>query len=58
MTDVEAIALVTRLLKRDKLGTVQELVFSQSWEGKKYLDIGIEKGYDLGYIKDVGSGLW
>ncbi|OIP75311.1 MAG: hypothetical protein AUK48_07850 [Oscillatoriales cyanobacterium CG2_30_44_21] len=58
MTDVEAIALVTRLLKRDKLGTAQELVFSQSWDGKKYSDIGIEEGYDLGYIKDVGSELW
>jgi hypothetical protein len=55
MTDVEAIALVTRLLKRDKLGSVQELVFKQSWAGNKYSDIF---GYDLGYIKDVGSELW
>lgn len=58
MTEEEAIVLVTRLLKRDKLGTVQELVFSESWEGKKYSDMAIEEGYDLGYIKDVGSGLW
>ena len=52
MTEHEAIALATQLLKRDKLGTVQELVFKQSWAGNKYSDIS---GYDLGYIKDVGS---
>lgn len=58
MTEKEAIALVTQLLKRDKLGAAQELVFSQSWDGKKYSDMAIERGYDLGYIKDVGSELW
>jgi len=55
MTESEAIALVTQLLKRDKLGAVQELVFKQSWAGNKYSDIF---GYDLGYIKDVGAELW
>ena len=57
MTDVEAIALVKQLLRQD-LSKVQKLVFSQSWDGKKYSDMGIKEGYDLGYIKDVGSGLW
>jgi WD40 repeat protein len=58
MTDKEAIALVTKLLGNGRLKEVQKLVFSQSWVGKKYSDMGIEEGYDLGYIKDVGSGLW
>lgn len=58
MTEIEAIALVTKLLGNGRLKEVQELVFSQSWDGKKYSDMAIEKGYDLGYIKDVGSELW
>ncbi|MFN5138361.1 MAG: NB-ARC domain-containing protein [Pseudanabaena sp.] len=58
MSEEEAIALVTRLLGYGRLKKVQELVLSQSWDGKKYSDIGIEEGYDLGYIKDVGSELW
>ena len=58
MTESEAIALITQLLKRDKLSPVQELVFKQSWAGNKYSDMAIEEGYDLGYIKDVGAELW
>jgi WD40 repeat protein len=58
MIESEAIALVTQLLKRDKLGIAQELVFKQSWAGNKYSDMAIDEGYDLGYIKDVGSELW
>jgi WD40 repeat protein len=58
MTESEVIALVTQLLKRDKLSPVQELVFEQSWAGNKYSDMAIEEGYDLGYIKDVGAELW
>jgi signal recognition particle GTPase len=57
MIESEAIALVTRLLLHD-LSKIQKLVFSQSWDGKKYSDMAIEEGYDLGYIKDVGSELW
>jgi len=58
MTEVEAITLVTKLLGNGRLKEVQKLVFSQSWDGKKYSDMAIEEGYDLGYIKDVGSELW
>jgi WD40 repeat protein len=52
----EAIALVQRLLKR--LTKVQEIIFRQSWAGQTYLDMAVNEGYDPGYIKDVGSGLW
>ncbi|MBD2178462.1 NACHT domain-containing protein [Pseudanabaena sp. FACHB-1998] len=55
MTEEEAIPLVEELLGRKHLTTVQNVVFSQSWGGNKYSDIF---GYDLGYIKDVGSELW
>ena len=58
MTENEAIALVERLLERGCLTRVQKIVFEQSWQGQKYSDMGINEGYDLGYIKDVGSELW
>ncbi len=58
MTEKEAIALAERLLERRRLTTVQKIAFEQSWQGQRYSDIGIKEGYDLGYIKDVGSELW
>ncbi|MEE3719763.1 NB-ARC domain-containing protein [Tumidithrix elongata RA019] len=58
MTESEAIALVEKLLERGRLTKVQNIVFSQSWEGKTYLDMAVGNGYDTGYIKDVGSELW
>ena len=58
MSSEEAIALVMRLLERSRLTTVQKIVFEQSWNRQKYSDMGIQEGYDLGYIKDVGSELW
>ena len=58
MSEEEAIALVKQLLPQGTLSKVQEIVFSQSWEGQTYLDIAINSGYDPGYIKDVGSELW
>lgn len=58
MTENEAIALFKRLLGNECLSKIQELVFSKSWAGNKYSDMAIEEGYDLGYIRDVGSGLW
>jgi hypothetical protein len=58
MSSEEAIALVTRLLKVGKLTEVQDLVFTQTWQGLKYSDMGIVQGYSLGHIKDTGSELW
>ncbi|PZO39369.1 MAG: hypothetical protein DCF19_13960 [Pseudanabaena frigida] len=58
MSEEEAIALVEKLLERGRLTKVQEIVFSQSWEGKTYLDMAVGNGYDTGYVKDVGSELW
>ncbi|MBD2136510.1 DUF4351 domain-containing protein [Anabaena sp. FACHB-1237] len=58
LTVSEAIALVEQLLKRGRLTTIQEIVFSQSWKGETYFNIAIKYDYDPGYIKDVGSQLW
>jgi WD40 repeat protein len=58
MTEDEAIALVVRLLGYERLTKIQQFVFQQSWKAQKYTDMAVEKNYDLGYIKDVGSELW
>jgi WD40 repeat protein len=58
MTEDEAIALVVRLLGCERLNQVQQFVFQQSWKAQKYSEMVVDKNYDLGYIKDVGSGLW
>jgi WD40 repeat protein len=58
MTVEEAIVLVERLLERGRLTRVQEIVFRQSWDGKTYLDIAKDAGYDAGHIKDTGAELW
>ncbi len=58
MTEDEAIALVMRLLGYKRLTNVQHFVFQESWKAQKYSEMAVKKNYDLGYIKDVGSGLW
>jgi WD40 repeat protein len=58
MSIEEAIAVVEQIIEQGQLNKVQELVFRQAWEGKSYLEIAREVGYDPGYIKDTGSKLW
>jgi hypothetical protein len=54
----DALDLVHRILEPKRLSYIQELVFLQSWTGKIYRQIAAESGYDLDYIKEVGSQLW
>jgi hypothetical protein len=54
----EALELVHKILEPKRLSYIQELVFLQSWTGKIYRQIAAESGYDLDYIKEVGSQLW
>lgn len=54
----EAIAIIEKVVEHGQLNKVQELVFRQAWEGKSYLEIAKECGYDPGYIKDTGAKLW
>lgn len=58
MTIDEAIEIVEAVLERGRLSKVQEIVFRQSWEGLSYLEIAKNSGYDTGYLKDAGCGLW
>ncbi|HLO85733.1 MAG TPA: NB-ARC domain-containing protein [Nostocaceae cyanobacterium] len=58
MTVEEALEIIEKVLNYSRLNKVQELVFRQSWEGKSYIEIAKENGYEPGYIKDTGSQLW
>jgi hypothetical protein len=54
----DALELVHKILEPKRLSYIQELVFVHSWSGKIYRQIAVESGYDLDYIKEVGSQLW
>lgn len=58
MTAQEALTIVKRLLEPRPLNSIQEVIFLQSWVGRLYREIAIEAGYDLDYVKEVGSQLW
>jgi len=58
MMSRDALTLIHKLLEPKRLNYAQELVFLQSWSGKIYREIAAEFGYDLDYIKEVGSQLW
>ncbi len=58
MTIEDALLIVDAALMQRRLNNVQELLFRQSWEGKKYQEIGEMSGYDAAYIRDVGYRLW
>ena len=54
----EALEITQGVLDQGRLNKVQEIVFRQSWEGQSYPEIASAAGYELGYIRDVGSKLW
>ena len=58
MNSEDAIAFVEKILAQERLTKIQALVLRQSWEGRSYMEIARESGYDPGYIKDTGSELW
>ena len=62
MTEQEALTLVDTLLrsanKRQRLNDVQSVVFQETWAGRSYREIAEQLGYQLDYIKQVGSQLW
>lgn len=62
MTEQEALTLVDTLLhtanQRQGLNDIQSLVFLETWAGRSYREIAEQLGYQLDYIKQVGSQLW
>ncbi|MBD0344202.1 MAG: NACHT domain-containing protein [Coleofasciculus sp. Co-bin14] len=57
MTIEEALVILEAGLE-GRLSRIQELVFSQVWDGLSYSEIAANCGYDEGYIKNVASQLW
>ncbi|HEY9706855.1 MAG TPA: NB-ARC domain-containing protein, partial [Oculatellaceae cyanobacterium] len=62
MTGQEALTLVDTLLhsaiQAQRLTDVQSAVFLETWAGHSYKEIAEQLGYQLDYIKQVGSQLW
>ena len=58
ITIEEALHLVDRAIKPERLNSVQELILTQCWSGKTYQEIADVSGYDPDYIRVVGSRLW
>ena len=58
MTIDDPVQTIERLLPQGHLTKIQKIVLQQSWEGRSYLEIAGEFGYDPGYIKDTGAKLW
>jgi len=58
MTEQEALEAVRKAIAPESLSYVQEIVFTQSWEGQLYPEIAKSVGYHPEYIRDVGAQLW
>jgi hypothetical protein len=58
MTEQEIVELLSNILKTKRLNSIQEAVFLGAWLGKNYRDIAAESGYNLDYVREVGSQLW
>ncbi|WP_041698285.1 NB-ARC domain-containing protein [Thalassoporum mexicanum] len=54
----DALMIVDSILPGRSLNNIQELLFRQTWEGKTYLAIAENSGYDASYVRDVGYKLW
>jgi hypothetical protein len=58
MKKQNALELVRKMLAPKHLSYIEEIVLLDSWEGKLYREIAQERGYEEGYLKDIGSRLW
>jgi hypothetical protein len=54
----EALEIVQAVIEKGSLNKVEEIVLRQCWEGKSYLEIARNSGYEVGYVTDVGARLW
>jgi hypothetical protein len=54
----DALSIIDSILPGRSLNNIQELLFRQTWEGKTYLAIAENSGYDASYVRDVGYKLW
>ena len=54
----EALEIVQTVTDNGSLSKVQEIVFRHCWEKQSYMEIAVNSGYEVGYIRDVGCKLW
>lgn len=57
MTDREALDILRDILPH-RLSFLQEAIFVGTWSGKIYREIATDCGYELDYVRAVGSQLW
>ncbi|MGV2829641.1 AAA-like domain-containing protein [Myxosarcina sp. GI1(2024)] len=57
MNSEQVLTIVERLLQKT-LSQIEQQVLVLSWEGQSYKDIEERTGYVIGYLRDIGSGLW
>lgn len=60
MTDDDALGLVERVLVEHgvALSPLQATLLQQAWSDRTYQDTALTLGYEVGYIKQMGSDLW
>ena len=58
MNNQEALVIVERALNEERLSKLQATVFCHAWEEQSYLEIAKKLGYEVGYVKQIGSQLW
>jgi WD40 repeat protein len=61
MTSDDAIALIEQVLAaagEAGLSPLQASIVRHAWCDRTYLDLAVEVGYELGYVKQVGADLW
>ena len=58
MNNEEALVIVEKALSEERLSKLQATVFCHAWEEQSYLEIAKKLGYEVGYVKQIGSQLW
>ena len=56
--DSEKVLNTVEQLLQKQLTQIEQRVLILSWEGRSYKDIEESTGYVIGYLRDIGSGMW
>lgn len=56
--DSEKVLKTVEQLLQKRLTQIEQRVLILSWEGQSYKDIEENTGYVIGYLRDIGSGMW
>jgi WD40 repeat protein len=53
-----ALEIIEKALGEERLSKLQVAIFRQTWNELSYQEIARDSGYEVGYIKQIGSQLW